>query len=561
MKTTKILICFFLTVIIISSVCYAVDRRYSVKPSQHASSSKCENLCYNGNDDWWNRCDNDEECECRTSNAGGFGHVEYIWINKDKLASEKGCNRRGGILGVDPWNKNTLSKSDCQAKAVEYQSVCSSIDEVCCCLFVADAISCNNDYDASKCSMKLKSECTTPSIPCSNFNAKCDTGGSCPFLYSATEDGDKMEEDILLMQFSSKVNRPYYTKLDNYDRTKNQIKVKELLDETTYVGSLKLIGAKHDGTAMINGEGKIVTVNSPLEVECKSKLGDDCTEQVKAMDAQHMIPRSIEGEELIDTDEYGKAAYSTNIKNINLEDENTYQDYVELTLPPTDQKEAKLIVSFSVTPQIVNFEGRVAEDIKNILPLVYHVLEQPLLSSLVNDQIIKTGYAKIMVQDGNGDWMEYSQDFNSKLDPGTNKETVVLLDMPKVRNNKVRIVFLSGTYAFDYIAVDYSKNKLIITEEIPILKATDNKGDNVKEQLVNKDSNYVVLSKGEAITVEFDNSEKTTYFIESTGYYQPGTNKNIINKASFDTKEAKLLLDILLQKNFAEKYVLNLVKG
>ncbi len=352
-----------------------------------------------------------------------------------------------------------------------------------------------------------------------------DNGGikiPCPYLYSITKDGKVFEETLLEVQFSSKMNLPYYSRLDNYDPDVRKIQISEPFFETAYIDSIKLFKVNED--VLVTSTGDFYSVKEPQPVLCKSKNGDDCTALISKEDSSYYSPFNKLDSRVIKPSDYGVNAYIT--ENIDINDESTYKDYLELTLP---KKNGKLIVSYSLNPKLASFESRLVEDIKDILPIVYSSIENSFIADKVNKKLFDVGFAHL--QEYDGEWKDTGEQFISY----TQKEAVLPFD-----SNKVRIEFLSGMYVFDYIAVDYSDAKIIV-EEMPL--KTDIK--DLKEQ----DDSYIILSKGDSLEIEFERSDGPG----------TGTDKNIKLESKFSYEEFKLMFDILFKKNFAEKYVLNLI--
>jgi len=242
---------------------------------------------------------------------------------------------------------------------------------------------------------------------------------------------------------------------------------------------------------------------------------------------------------VIKPSDYGVKAYLTKMNGIN--SESASYDYLELTLPKAGK--GKLIVSYSLNPKLSKFEPKLVSDIKDILPFVYSSLENSKIAAKVDNKLKQVGFAKVLEYD-NG-WKYTGEQFISY----TQKEAIIPFD---IKTNKVRIEFLSGMYVIDYVAVDYSVSEIIV-EEIP-------KKSDIRE--INKqDNSYIILSQGEFLEVEFEESEPGTFILETRGYYQPGTDKNIELKTKFNYEEFKLLFNILLKKDFAEKYVSSLIQG
>ncbi len=359
----------------------------------------------------------------------------------------------------------------------------------------------------------------------------------CPYLYSITKDGKVFEETLLEAQFSSKMNRPYYSKLDNYDPAIARIQIREPFFETAYIDTIKLYRVNED--ALVGSNGKFYSVKEPQPVLCKTKSGEDCTLLISKEDASYYSPFKNLDSRVIKPSNYGVKAYLTKMNGIN--SESTSYDYLELTLPKAGK--GKLIVSYSLNPKLSKFEPKLVSDIKDILPFVYSSLENSKIAAKVDNKLKQVGFAKVLEYD-NG-WKYTGEQFISY----TQKEAIIPFD---IKTNKVRIEFLSGMYIIDYVAVDYSVSEIIV-EEIP-------KKSDIRE--INKqDNSYIILSQGEFLEVEFEESEPGTFILETRGYYQPGTDKNIELKTKFNYEEFKLLFNILLKKDFAEKYVSSLIQG
>jgi hypothetical protein len=388
--------------------------------------------------------------------------------------------------------------------------------------------------------------------------------GPCPFLYSVTDSGKTFEEILIEAQYSSIMADNFYSKLDYFDENTNQIIISEPFIETTYLDTVQLIKVTHpnDVTPMMNGMGKIVTIINPQKVTCTSKSGVDCTNIIQNKDSDYISPHEPLPKSVISKANFGIEAYSTNMDLVNLEDKNTFIDYIELEIPNTDSDKIKLIVDYSYNYDLPMLQLEAVESLKNILPGMYKILEIPYFGELAKKVLEEGGFTKILVQDDNGKWIRYSNDKNSMFASLTQKETVIVMDKSKIKNNKIRLEFTSGIVVFDYIAVDFSDNKITSITYPEMISAKLSDEIDVLSILHDKD-NYVRIIPNEKVVIEFNNKitdETSTYFLETNGYYHPGE-EEIISQIKLDPESLNLAYKMLMDKDFGIKEIINSLKG
>lgn len=405
---------------------------------------------------------------------------------------------------------------------------------------------------------KCTTKCTNPDLPAckqDGENYVCVEKQPCPYLYSVTEDGEKFENALIEIQYAPSMDYPYYAKLEWFD---GKLKIKEHFEEVAYINSFKLFKVTHDKDekVLMNGLGEVVTITNPQAVECKNKYGIECTDLIMSRDAPEDEAFLPYPGKLFSRESYGKHSYSTDISMVDLSNEETYKDYLELTLPESDSKIAKLVMVSSLTPNVAMFGPKFAKDHKKILPLIYASLEYPIFDDAVKKASESAGYIHVQIQDELGNWVDYSNDRNSVFVTNFVRESVVIMEREQIRNNKIRILFTSGAYAFDYISVDYSEDKNVIVEKLAPISVKDGDGMIIGE-LANYDSKYKKLKQNEEITIEFDKpNPDATYFAEVTGYYQPGDE---VESSRLDIEQIKSGMSLIFRKNYAERYLIEMI--
>ena len=109
---------------------------------------------------------------------------------------------------------------------------------------------------------------------------------SCPFVYSKTDEGYKLEEDIIVRQTESFMSNPFFTELEYYDLKENKLLIYEHLNELSYLDQIQLVAVKHNYDAVVDVLGNFYTINNPQKVECVDDIGRDCTKMLEKEDAK-----------------------------------------------------------------------------------------------------------------------------------------------------------------------------------------------------------------------------------------------------------------------------------
>lgn len=349
----------------------------------------------------------------------------------------------------------------------------------------------------------------------------CEPSSSCPYLYSVTKDGLKLEEDIIVAQLFKFMEEPFYTKLNNYDASIGKLVIYEHLDELSHINQIELIKVEHPKytEALIDSAGFIHTIKNPEKVFCVDNIGNDCTSMIEKQDAKLSIGSretefgELDYEVIIDSKSYGKEAWAQS---------NAGLGFMELELPQNDAKTGKLVIAFSYSGKNDVYEElykKLAKVDKLLVSL--SLIDNPFVESIFKEKYKDYFYRRIVIEYLNdGEWKHYPNKEDYNLHTLPYKKTVVPLDLNIIKENKIRIV-QRESFVYDYIAVDFSDNEIISEVTIPLVN---------NDKLLQHDDKEILLQQDEFIELEFEKSKTNSenavsYFLKSVGYYQPGVKK------------------------------------
>jgi len=334
--------------------------------------------------------------------------------------------------------------------------------------------------------------------------------GSCPFLYSKTNEGYKLEEDIFPGQTEEFMSNPYYTKLKNFDPNNLKFLVYEHLDETSYIDQAELITVEHpEGTEVMSDVlGRFYTIKSPESVFCIDDKGIDCTKMLANQDAEiKSDSRTTKFGMLENTHEIAEASFGKEAWAQATSDDTV--GYMELELPETEAKQAKLIVGFSRnSKKVIPDKPELKKDIlKEVLSNIDYFAKR-------YKEEYKDKYQRnVIIQYlDKGVWKTYPLQDDYNIHTEVYKIVVIPIDLSIVKENKIRILQRS-VYAFDYIAVDYSEDEIISVDR--------QKPTNIKN-LEFADDSESILKKDDYLELSFEprqTKNKQSYFFMSKGYY------------------------------------------
>ncbi|MBN1503081.1 hypothetical protein JW930_06045 [Candidatus Woesearchaeota archaeon] len=482
---------------------------------------------------------------CCGESCGGNGHVCVTGC------TGKSCDEVYQETCPDGSTRNCYKEGTCECEAAGGSGPCCPWSH------------CDDCPEGGTTPPSTPTTTTPPSIPTTMPPSVTTTtqpsgggGGGCPSLYYKTKKGYVYAEDISLGQFSELMVSGYYTKLNGLSEP--SVKLTEFFDETYYLDEIKLIEVQTTvpiTEILQDNNGISHTIQELTPVECVDSSGTDCTSLIKTIDTElkrYMV--QIPEAKIISEEDYGKHAYTSKIADV----EDSPRDYLEISLPES-QSIIKLVVSLSETGQLNFAEADLFGSSSFDISTVVGLMKMPVIGDKIISKIQRASSLKTMIKDSNGNWIDYPDKELTQFVVGTYKTIVIPLDSSLLKDNKIRLEFWRGAYAFDYIGADTSVDLPMEVKSYKPTKAVK-EGQDFTQQLLEKDNNYAEVSFNEELVVEFPTEidQDATYFLEAQGYYltnmEPGETGG---QDLMQTLKASVLLTrLIFEENYAERYFL-----
>ncbi|MFH0876391.1 MAG: hypothetical protein V1859_10720 [archaeon] len=486
------------------------------------------------------KCNGKKTCSC-----GG----PCTSVGTAQPVDEKTCSKLGGTCSCSS-NKcsETLSgATDCKDSCCK---TCASSDgggtitvpvtQTCSQLGGTCSSDCENGCDgtisgASDCSNSCCSKCK----------------GGCPSIYTLDNKNNLVWQDDSSHGFFSKNLEAYHYK--ELNPFVGYVIIKENVEETTYINSVELIETGDKSNIMADDLGGLHTIGELNSIACVDSKRKDCSHMVFTQDSQIMpyfdpIPEAKK----ISESDYGTNAWVSDISDI---EDKSALDYLEITLPKTDKKQAKLFLVLSETG-LLNY-GEVRMITKIGKDLFYAVIESPIVGKIIGEKITKSSKITVKILDKNNQWKDYPVDYNTVT--GVYATKIIPLDMSLVKDNKVRLEFWRFAYAFDYIAVDYSDDEKIQYKLVSPKSAIKNSKEDVLALVTMSDDKYATIQEGDEIKFTFNTKVDKKYFLKLGSYYQPLVMRNAEKTpSSYDAllKNSNFVAASILNEGYGEKSIL-----
>ncbi len=356
------------------------------------------------------------------------------------------------------------------------------------------------------------SECTA--VP------SCDSGGSCPYVYSFDGLGYYMEHEgypysvLKPWEDTSYAVLKHLTAVDGSYR----IKLSEELQETSYTNSIELWAVDHpqDSEVYPDTTGGLHTVENLIKPEkCVEEDGTDCTEFMEA-DERYWIS-SLDDKKLEDTNG------DLTVDSYNPDD---MHDGIILTFPkPENATKAKLLIrvkeSGAVSYTWKKFLNMIG---KNNVDMLLRYENDPLWKSMLTSWKDNEGMYHVRLWDGKK-WV-------NALDVGVGAENgsyvlvpLELYDTPDVRVKLDSVLF---AYETDYAFIDYTPDREVnVTRLKPVSAGVDYDLSSVLAD----DDKYLELPYSQQVEFVFPTVENTgggrTYVVAVRGYFREYVQTNV----------------------------------
>ena len=339
------------------------------------------------------------------------------------------------------------------------------------------------------------------------------TKQSCPFVYSF--DGEKyvFDAEPLGGAITKGLERTEYSKLEHLKAVGDELKlvVRNEVEETQYIDQMRLLNVKHDEDKQVypDLEGKFYQVKEPLKpIAAFDENGRDLRKVVSENDGLYWQT---------------KMPVDSNIL------QKRYRQELTFVFPkPEKARNVKLIVNIGTTLWGSKMIREMLQLYGNSIDSWYSKVNNKeieyyqMMNFTENEETYKL---KIFAKSENK-WIP--KGFINGGGPLISETRVYNLDISDIKGDSL-VLKCNPPYGFwtvDYTAVEYNYYTDPIIQYIPLAEASANKNIDVKDKISNRDSIYYIMPKvGDAFSMIYiqdgdQNQNGSTYYLESTGYYE-----------------------------------------
>jgi len=331
------------------------------------------------------------------------------------------------------------------------------------------------------------------------------TKSSCPFVYSydgndylfsgeifsgATQPGLERDDYMLLPTVASSEGS-YSVKLTN--------EVHEI--QSVNLASLLVVDHPAGLSVLIDKTGKIQTFRKPsVPVTAENCAGRNIIDYIGKKDSLNFSG---------DPQDVGKDGL---------------EKIVMKFVKPRDCESAKLLIraknSFWLDVLFTKFHLLFGERYDTFAAKQESASGNKLNKFLIDQNIPLSAYIE-----KNGKWQSIGY-FNI-AGPMAMRDDILPVELAGITSDTVKIKLETGFlfWEVDYAGMDFSKTENVIQSELAVSSALDKSGDDVKEKLLSKDWNYLVLKEvGDVAVINFEepammNSVRSV-FLHTSGYYK-----------------------------------------
>lgn len=328
---------------------------------------------------------------------------------------------------------------------------------------------------------------------------------SCPFIYIETGDGYKLKGEIFSGAVQPGLERDDYLLLDGIKSSEGVYKIKMTNEvrERQMVNLAELwVYDDHGGKSILTDKNGIAyTVANPVSpLEARGSSNIDILPLVQNKDSLSYLGNEKEND-------------PSGIENIILK------------FPrPVNTNSSKLIIraknSFWLDGLILKIHRLFGERYS-----IYSAKQEKASGDKLRKWSLDQKMPLSVYIQKNNRW-EFVDYFNL-AGPMTLKDDILPVNLEGIDSDTVKIKLETGFlfWEIDYAGMDFSKNEAGQPVNVPILSATDNSNINVRDQMLNNDSQYYVLDEvGDESILTFNVPEqktgKRTVYLHTRGYYK-----------------------------------------
>jgi hypothetical protein len=339
------------------------------------------------------------------------------------------------------------------------------------------------------------------------------TKQSCPFVYSF--DGEKyvFDAEPLGGAITRGLERTEYSRLEHLKAVDNELKlvVRNEVEETQYIDQMRLLNVKHDEDKQVypDLEGKFYQIKELLKpLAVYDENGRDLSKVISENDGLYWQTKMPVDSSLL---------------------QKRYRHELTFVFPrPEKARNVKLIVNIGTTLWGSKMIREMLQLYGNSIDSWYSKVNNKeieyyqMMNFTENEETYKL---KIFAKSENK-WIP--KGFINGGGPLISETRVYNLDISDIKGDSL-VLKCNPPYGFwtvDYAAVEYNYYSDPIIEYIPLAEAVAKKDIDVKDKISNRDSIYYVMPKvGDAFSMiyiqdEDQNQNSSTYYLESTGYYE-----------------------------------------
>lgn len=333
---------------------------------------------------------------------------------------------------------------------------------------------------------------------------------SCPLVYSW--DGETWRLDS--GTFGGAISRGFArTDVDNLEYAlpadgRLRLRIAAELDETEYVDRLEVLAVDHDPGVTIAPDptGGIHTIARPQEpLIALDDAGRDVLERVRWRDGWN---------------------WESRLTRRNTADPAQVRDGVELAfVRPAGATSARLVVDATNTPwaSYLMYEFLAARGVE--LQAWYDSVDaMPAYAAAAREALAREAFLSVSLG-GDGAWIP--QGILWEAGPEVVKRQVLPLDLSGIAGDTVRVRLESvpSFWLLDYVALDFSAPGTVEARTLPLDRALDRRGRDVRALVAEEDARYYVMEQGDAADLSFVVPPETpgrarSFVLRSTGWYR-----------------------------------------
>ena len=344
-----------------------------------------------------------------------------------------------------------------------------------------------------------------------NLTAPPDTGSSCPYFYSYDGSAYRLDAELFAGSFFKSAERPDWDNLD-YLKPANgvyRLKMVNELEEKQFVDHLQLLAIDHPAGSRVYPafSGQLFTLNEPRAPRTvRDYAGTDVRDRILANDTEFWLSNPFgrdpqQPEDLRDgiALEFDRPAGTTSAALL-LRVQNTAWN-------------SSLLRNFLTLPG-------------DQLDQWYAALEQSAeASNAVNRAMIRETALRIHLWDG-VQWRPAGHIW--EVGTAIAKDVVTEIDLTGIPGNilKIKLETTPGMWMVNSVQADFSYYTIPTNARpLPVQKATDQNGRDVKPLLQKADNRYYEMNQtGDAVELEFIalppvSGKERSFILQGSGYY------------------------------------------